>query len=428
MADINTAPKLPKNRKLGKNKKKSWRASRVQDIEEFLHDERRQLLTGGLVSEKSDESLFVLDSGINKKNDAEDATQGPRSKRARKDKALKCLSLLLPNPHSKSVRKPDDNNFQRGKRSQPVLERVQKKARSQRRVAAEAQSQKSAQVREIRRAKKRELPTVDSDLWADSDDGTPVTVKPPKRYRKKPSALNATVVPHPGASVNPAYEDHQGLLLQARVLEVGKVKKEKKVYNSLDAKFPSREDAPNESTYLEEMAAGLVDDSDEEEESDADAEEPIAINPPVRREDRKTKKQRRVEKDEEVKLKEKRAKNDVKQRENMVLRIPSIKAQLNKEDRKQQQRAAKKQVLKEQMKFRTKRLGKIKYEEPDLDLKLSTELVGSLREVLPEGHVISDVYKSLQRRNMTEPRVRQKNKRKYKPKVFEKKGHKEVTL
>ena len=33
--------------------------------------------------------------------------------------------------------------------------------------------------------------------------------QPPKRYRKKPSALPATLVPHPGASVNPSYEDHQ---------------------------------------------------------------------------------------------------------------------------------------------------------------------------------------------------------------------------
>ena len=42
----NAPPTLPKNRKLGKNKKKAWRASKVQDIEEFLDDERRQLRTG----------------------------------------------------------------------------------------------------------------------------------------------------------------------------------------------------------------------------------------------------------------------------------------------------------------------------------------------------------------------------------------------
>ena len=46
MADQHNAPKLSKKRKLGKNKKKSWRVSNVDDIEEFLEDERQQIRTG----------------------------------------------------------------------------------------------------------------------------------------------------------------------------------------------------------------------------------------------------------------------------------------------------------------------------------------------------------------------------------------------
>lgn len=44
--NMHNAPKLSKKRKLGKNKKKSWRASNVDDIEEYLEDERRQIRTG----------------------------------------------------------------------------------------------------------------------------------------------------------------------------------------------------------------------------------------------------------------------------------------------------------------------------------------------------------------------------------------------
>ena len=43
------------------------------------------------------------------------------------------------------------------------------------------------------------------------------------------------------------------------------------------------------------MAAGLVPSSDEEDESDDNDGDIVPINPPVRREDRKTRKQRRVE-------------------------------------------------------------------------------------------------------------------------------------
>ena len=46
MADRHNAPKLSKKRKLGKNKKKSWRVSKADDIEEFLEDERQQIRTG----------------------------------------------------------------------------------------------------------------------------------------------------------------------------------------------------------------------------------------------------------------------------------------------------------------------------------------------------------------------------------------------
>jgi len=69
-----------------------------------------------------------------------------------------------------------------------------------------------------------------------------------------------------------------------------------------------------------------------------------------------------------------------------------------------------------------------KYEEQDLDLKLSEELGqqgGTLRSLKPEGNLLTDRYKSLQKRNIIETRVKQKivrNKRKRK--LVEKRNHK----
>merc|ERR1711963_912042 len=144
-------------------------------------------------------------------------------------------------------------------------------------------------------------------------------------------------------------------------------------------------------------------------------------NPPVSRDNRKTKKQKRVKREIAEQLKDKRSLTDAKQRENMVLRIPTLKAEIRKQEAKEQEEQ-------EQMKFKTKRLGEIKYEEPEVELKLSDELVGSLREVKPEGHMLKDVYKSLQRRNILEPRIRQKNKPRYKRKVYTKKSHQQPLL
>lgn len=74
--------------------------------------------------------------------------------------------------------------------------------------------------------------------------------------------------------------------------------------------------------------------------------------------------------------------------------------------------------------FTPKRLGSLKYEEPEIELKLSSEITGNLRTlkvnrlkfkfffliffVKPEGNIMADRYKSLQKRNIIEPRDKAK--------------------
>jgi len=72
--------------------------------------------------------------------------------------------------------------------------------------------------------------------------------------------------------------------------------------------------------------------------------------------------------------------------------------------------------------FGTKRLGSLKYEDPEIDLKLSTEITGNLRNLKPEGNIMRDRYKSLQKRNIIEPRVKAKKSdfKKFWTKTFEK--------
>jgi nucleolar protein 53 len=44
----------------------------------------------------------------------------------------------------------------------------------------------------------------------------------------------------------------------------------------------------------------------------------------------------------------------------------------------------------------------------DAPLKFVDEITGSLRELKPEGHLAVDRFKSLQKRNIIEPRVKSK--------------------
>ncbi|XP_006037008.1 ribosome biogenesis protein NOP53 [Alligator sinensis] len=74
-----------------------------------------------------------------------------------------------------------------------------------------------------------------------------------------------------------------------------------------------------------------------------------------------------------------------------------------------------------------RRLGRLRYEDPDLQVQLSDELPESLRVLKPEGSLLRDRFKSLQKRNLIEPRERAKFKRKYRLKYVEKRAFREVT-
>ena len=53
-------------------------------------------------------------------------------------------------------------------------------------------------------------------------------------------------------------------------------------------------------------------------------------------------------------------------------------------------------------------LGEAKFEEQEIPLKLSDELTGNLRSLKPEGNLLEDRFKSLQKRNVFEPRTKKK--------------------
>lgn len=57
---------------------------------------------------------------------------------------------------------------------------------------------------------------------------------------------------------------------------------------------------------------------------------------------------------------------------------------------------------------KTKRLGRNKFEEREMDFNLASDLKGSLRSLKPEGNLLADRYVSLQKRNIMEVAARQK--------------------
>ncbi|XP_069042590.1 ribosome biogenesis protein NOP53 [Lepisosteus oculatus] len=422
-----------RRKKVNKNKKKNWlKYSDIQDVEEFLDDVRLQeRATGGLVAEKADDSLFFLDTGDKQKDVKPDTG---------KTRPLKADLILRPDSHippPKDVLSHQQPNAKKLRRISQKAEQLAAKGRLPRK-------QRLLQKRLGAESKKEEKPGHSCppqkgfyDLWGDT--GAPTEepwyleqtkkkpVKRPARLNVKPSALPAIEVVSAGASYNPDFESHQALLLQAHVVEVKRQKEEQHIDRQLAV---PQEDKATEETVFQEVVEGLMEDEEEEEaESAGEEEEDNAGTSALSAAgEKKTEKQRKKEKLEREKEKQRKAQREQTERRQQLFRLRSIKTELQRGAQLTAERQERRRAQKERQKFQPRRLGRLKFEAPDLEVQLSTEISSCLRRLKPEGSVLKDRFKSFQKRNLIEPRERAKFKRKHKLKYVEKRAFKEITL
>merc|ERR1712154_519871 len=106
-----------------------------------------------------------------------------------------------------------------------------------------------------------------------------------------------------------------------------------------------------------------------------------------------------------------------------ISRLKSIKKELKSEEALAAENEEKRKVAKEEKMSGPLKLSNYNYEPQEIEIKLSDELTGNLRNLEQEGSLLEDRFKSMQRRNMIEVRVKQKTVRKLKRKKIEKRGH-----
>ncbi|CAF0957356.1 unnamed protein product [Didymodactylos carnosus] len=425
-----------------RNKKKYWKKIPVDDIEDYLEDVRIQEITGGIRSEQPDQFLYHIDTERPLGSDLiPQSTVIPSSTKRRALDLSNLNSYKLLKPHS-NVAPPSKDSYQMknpaSKKTKRLVENLKlsnerkmrtkkyRQAQKQRLEASEEQALAKAEaiatddphvttqydIWEAKDLKKETTKALVGENMANFIDQVTKTYdwKVPEHHTKKPSAIPAVNLPEPGASYNPSYDEHQELLQKALTIEIIKEKKEKKLHNQMAAKFPESAVAPTRETWLKEMSSGLFDENwdDIEDKSEVIATKSVSVGKPII-DETKTKKQRRKERErkgEELKRKTEKEKNI---REHSLFRLKNIKKEI---DESEKQFLAKKLERKNQktldLKFNTKRFGPYKYEEADIDFNLSDEINGSLRNLKAEGNLLHDRFKSLQKRNIIESRVRAK--------------------
>ena len=204
------------------------------------------------------------------------------------------------------------------------------------------------------------------------------------------------------------------------MVEIDKEKEHQRIERLTTGMFPSKDKAPSAESKMKELSEGIVElgDDAEEQENEEEIEKIVIGNKP------KTRRQLRDRRKKIFSDQKKEREKDVKIREIEVSRVKSIKKELNKNEVKTQERQEKKKAAAEEKLHGPVRLSNYKYEPQEIEIKLSDELTGNLRNLKQEGSLLEDRFKSLQRRNMIEVRVKQKTVRKLKRKTFEKRSHK----
>nr|XP_020642862.1 glioma tumor suppressor candidate region gene 2 protein [Pogona vitticeps] len=460
-------PGRPKSRRVGgqgaRNRKKGWKrwrgpeAQLGRDLGDWLEEassELRQL--GEPVSEKPNESLFFVDVGSEEK--------GQKQKRA-KDKPLRIDLILQPDakvPPPKNVLAHQVPNGKKLKRKQQLWQKLGERGLLPRK-------ERLLQER-LKRTPAVNASTTETDagmnpsrgfydIWSDSnpldqalvgkdtwflEQTKKQPVKRPERLKKTPSQLPAVEVISPGGSYNPSFQSHQSLLLQAHEIELKRQKMEEKLDRQL--KFPTVDEAPTQETVFQEQCEGLL---EEEEEADGEQQQQQqeSLSKPQEREEqagaaspphgsqaaaataeKKTERQRKKEKEAKRLRAREQSEKAARLRRQELFQLRSLRLQVKQREAELQRRKEAREAKRLAEADKPKRLGRLKYEDPDLDVQLSSELAESLRTLKPEGSILRDRFKSLQKRNLIEPRERAKFKRKYRLKYVEKRAFREITL
>lgn len=451
---------MRRRRRGPRNKKRGWRRLAQEplglEVDQFLEDVRLQERTsGGLISEAPDEKLFFVDTGSKNKELNRKRTRSQKRSLLLK-KPLR-IDLVLENtskvPAPKDVLAHQVPNAKKLRRKEQLWEKLAKQGELPREV-------RRAQARLLNPPAARAKPGPQDaagrpfyDLWAKDNplDG-PLEgqdaffleqtkkkgVKRPQHLHTKPSQAPAVEVTPAGASYNPSFEDHQTLLRAAHEVELQRQKEVEKLERQLA--LPPAEQAATQESAFQEMCQGLLEESDGEGElaegqdrgleAGGDQAEGAEASPAVRLAslEKKTEQQRRREKAARMLRAQQAAVRAARLRHQELFRLRGIKAQVARRLAELARRRERRQAQRLVEADKPRRLGRLKYQDPDIDVQLSSELSDSLRTLKPEGNILRDRFKSFQRRNMIEPRERAKFKRKYKVKLVEKRAFREIQL
>lgn len=153
---------------------------------------------------------------------------------------------------------------------------------------------------------------------------------------------------------------------------------------------------------MSEMSEGLPDKEVKKEEDSEDDGDYKAINPPAKNAKKPLKKRRKLKEAKAEEVVRKKVKQERKKLSD-VHRLTVLQKEMGTVDKKIDMLRSKREKVKGFKALETKQLSKTKFQPADLEFNMCEDIKGNLRSIKPEGSLMSDRYKSLQRRNVVAP-------------------------
>ncbi|UXI17295.1 Ek otx/otd like protein [Sarcoptes scabiei] len=392
--------------RVSKNRKKYWRKyAPIDDVEEFLEAERFEERVGRKIVNAEDEDLFIIE----RKGDDQIYDEKFRKKFAENDPKKSKLQRI----------QDDHRRYQILESTSKISPIVIQRKNSDRKRSIHNDDNKLKKywndkkkliekAERIKRTKQQmnENPIdrfdFEYDVWDARDNKN--AVKVPEHLRQKPSLLPAVEIPHPGQSYNPSSSDYQALIETEMQKEIQLIKEEKKLANKVDRYFVSKDQAPNEDTWLIEMSQGLFananDQSENQNESVEQEQELLGIK--LKQPKPKTKAQKRRALKEKMLRRQRKMAKIERSKENDIYRLKAIEQEICEQEKRSETRSKIRQLKHIQSLYKPKRLGKGPFEPIDTELSAPKELNGTLRSLRTKGSILQDRFKSFQKRNLIE--------------------------
>ncbi|MEW5305253.1 MAG: hypothetical protein WDW38_005704 [Sanguina aurantia] len=416
--------------------KKAWRKniSTAQE-EEVLAEESHQERRGPVVETLKDEQLFFMDTSAD--SGAALAAAAGKRKRVREVRPLKSQLILAEAHAAKPV------PLVPARKKQPIkadalLEQLQREVDGQK--AGRTSFAYTMDLWADDSATKQALATsyISSKMSLARGIHTSIASsrveRPIKKSKKCLAPANVSRIPavevdQGGCSYNPDKEQHQDALA---VLVAAEMRKMLKKELEPTAPLPYAESGAVQMSELERLQVDMPETDEDENEielgsaaagsSGADATGSRTAESKKKTKQDRNKQQRR--KAEEKHLEERRL---LKKMRGDLDQLHVVAAAVEEEAEQQQLRQERKEAVREERAVsRPPRLGKLKFEPQSVQVLVTEDVTGSLRQIRASPMMATERYKSLQKRGLIEPR-RPRGVQQAKKQVMYEKNHRAET-